>query len=103
MVIGTTLFVVAILIIAIWVIIEVKRFKHKIFAMLLIALILFTYISFISVIKGNEFDFKSVEGVRDAGGLYFSWLSSVFGNIKTITVNAIHMDWKANETISEGG
>jgi len=99
MVIGTTLFVVAILIVAIWVVIEIKRFKHKIFAIFLIALILFTYFSFTAVIKKNPVDLKTVPGMIDASKLYFSWLGSVFGNLKSITINAIKMDWKSiNQT-----
>lgn len=102
MVIGTTILVIAILIVSIWIIIEIKRFKHKLLAIFLVALILFTYISFVSVIKGKEIDFKSVEGLKEAGGLYLSWLGSVFSNLKTLTVNAVNMDWKANETSSRG-
>jgi len=99
MVIGTTLLVVSILIIAIWVVIEVKRLKHKLFAIFLIALILFTYISFTVTLKGQDIDLKTISGMATAGKLYFSWLISVTGNLKTITTNAISMDWKGNETI----
>jgi len=99
MVIGTTLLVVAVLIISIWVIIEIKRFKHKLFAIFLIILILFTYFSFIAVIKGENIDFKSAAGLKEAGQLYVSWLGSIFGNLKAITTHAIDMDWKhINET-----
>jgi len=98
MVIGMTLFVISILIIAIWVIIEIKRFKHKIFAIFLIGLILFAYLSFAFVIKGQDIDFKTVPGVVKATKLYFSWLGYAFVNLKTITTNAIGMDWGVNET-----
>ena len=99
MVIGTTLFVIAILIVAIWVVIEIKRFRHKVFAIFLIALILFTYLSFTVVIKKHDVDLKTVPGMIDASKLYFSWLGSVFGNLKSITTSAIKMDWKsANQT-----
>ena len=99
MVIGPTLLVVAVLIVAVWVIIEIKRFKHKVFAIFLIALILFTYLSFIVVIKGEDIDFKTGAGLKQAGQLYFSWLGSLFGNLKSITTHAIDMDWKQiNET-----
>ena len=97
MAIGTTLIVIGVLVAAIWLIIEIKRFKHKIFAVLLIALILFTYISFVSVIKGKDLDLKSIEGIKSAGTLYMSWLGGIFSNFKTITNNAINMDWKFNE------
>ncbi len=101
MVIGMTLFIVSILIIAIWVIIEIKRFKHKIFAIFLIGLILFAYLSFTFVIKGQDMDFKTVPGVMKATRLYFSWLGSAFENLKTITTNAIDMDWKSNKTVEK--
>jgi len=97
MAVGIALFVVSILIIAIWIIIEVKRLKHKIFAIFLIALILFTYVSFAITLKGKDIDFKTVPGMVLAGKLYFSWLVSVFGNMKSITVNAIQMDWDVKE------
>jgi len=91
--IGVTLFIVAVLVIAIWIIIEIKRLKHKIFAFFLIGLILFTYFSFMITLKNEHIDYTSVSGMIEAGKIYLSWLVSVFENIKTITVNAIHMDW----------
>lgn len=99
MVIGPTLLIVAVLIIAIWVIIEIKRFKHKLFAILLIVLILFTYLSFTAVLKGKDIDFKTGAGLKEAGTLYVAWLGSIFGNLKSITTQAVRMDWKqVNET-----
>lgn len=102
MVIGTTFFVVAVLVVAVWLIIEFKRFRHKLLAIFLVALIIFTYISFMVTLKGQDIDFRSVAGLKQAGKLYLSWLGSVFGNLKTITTNAIHMDWKGNKTVEEG-
>ncbi len=98
MVIGTTLLVMIILVAGIWVFVEVKRFRHKIFAVMLIVLIIFTYISFIATVKGKDINFKSIEGIKEGGQIYLSWLGSVFGNIKVMTSNAIHMDWGVNQT-----
>lgn len=97
----TIFLVVLILVVAIWVLVELKRFRHKMFAIFLIILILFTYLSFIAVIKGKNFDLKTTEGLKSAGKLYVVWIGSVFQNIKTITANAIHMNWRANETLVE--
>ncbi len=97
MAIGGTLLVVLLVVAAIWVFVEVKRFKHKAYAILLIVLIVFTYISFAATIKGKNLDLKSVDGIKGAGKLYFAWLGSIFGNLKTLTTNAVHMDWKADE------
>jgi len=98
---GISLFIIAVLIIAIWVIIEIKRLKHKLFAVFLIALILFTYLSFIVTLQGQEIDFKSVSGWMTAGKLYYSWLGSIFGNMRSLTSYAVNMDWKSNETSVE--
>jgi ABC-type microcin C transport system permease subunit YejE len=98
MAIGTTLITVVVLVVAIWIFIEMKRFKHKIFAILLILLILFTYMSFAATIKGKDLDFKSIDGIKEAGQLYFSWLGSIFGNLKSLTSNAISMNWSVNKT-----
>ena len=98
MAIGISILIVAILIIAIWVIIETKRMKHKVFAIFLIGLILFSYFSFSFVLKEKEIDFMSIDGIQTVGSLYFSWISTVFVNFKTLTTRAIKMDWQGNET-----
>jgi len=90
---GSSFFIVAVLIIAVWVVIEIRRFKHKIFAMFLIALILFLYISGLGVFGGANVDLSSVSGIIDAWKIYFSWLGSAFGNMKTLTANALNLDW----------
>ena len=102
MVLGVTFIIIAVVVVAIWLIIEAKRLKHKLFAIFLIALILFSYISFAVVIKNNEIDLKTKEGWGIAGKLYFNWLGHVFGNIKDVTVYAVKRDWKeVNESIIE--
>lgn len=98
MAIGITLLIVLILVVAIWVLIELKRFRHKVLAIFLILLILFTYVSFVATVKGKDIDFTTTDGVKKAGQLYFSWLGSIFRNFKSLTANAINMDWKVNES-----
>jgi hypothetical protein len=96
--IGTTIFILAVLIIAIWVIVEIKRMKHKIFALFLIAVILFMYFSISSVFKGKDVHLGDMAGIEDAANIYFSWLGSVFGNVRTITANVIGAAEKGNST-----
>ena len=100
MVMGVTLLIVAVAIIAIYVLVELKRFRHKIFAIFLIGLILFVYLSAAYVLKGRSVDIRTVPGFIEATKIYFNWLLSAFGNLKTITANAIHMDWGVNGTAS---
>lgn len=100
MAIGTTFFILAAIIIIIWVFIAIKRFKHKIFAIFLIGLILFTYISFTVSLKGKDVDLKTIPGIIKAGKFYWSWLGTLFTNTKTITAYAAKQDWKTyNESV----
>ncbi len=98
MAVGITILVISILIIAIWVIVEMKRMRHKIFAIFLIVLILFSYLSLSFVLKDEEINIFSTEGMKKVSTLYFSWLGTVFSNLKTITSKAIKMNWKGNVT-----
>ena len=88
-----TLFIVSILIAGIWILVELKRLKHKIFAIFLIALILFTYVSFMVTIKGQDIDLTTIPGLATAGKLYFVWVVNIFDNVKTVTAQVINMDW----------
>ncbi|MCK4647403.1 hypothetical protein KAT24_00555 [Candidatus Pacearchaeota archaeon] len=98
MAVGITLLVISVLILAIWLIVEMKRMRHKVFAVFLIVLILVSYFSFSFVLKDKEINLTTIEGIKTASILYFSWLGTVFSNFKTITSKAIKMDWKGNET-----
>lgn len=97
-----TLFVLAVLAIAIYIVIEIKRLKHKLFAFFLIGLLLFGYISFLFVFKGQDVDFKTIPGIIDASKLYYSWVVSVFVNFWSVTTYAIKMDWGSEGNSSIG-
>ena len=99
--IGGTLFIVSVVVIAIWVIVEVKRVKHKIFALFLIGLIIASYLSAAFVFRGQDINLTSVSGVLTASKIYFSWLGNVFVNVKEITANAIKMDWSSRSDVTE--
>ena len=96
--ISTTLIAIIVLIIAIWLIIEFKRFRHKILAIFLMILILFAYFSFSAVIKGKDIDLKTFDGMKEAGTIYFLWFGNLFKNMKVVTSNVIDMDWRVNES-----
>ena len=98
MAIGVTLFIVAVVVIAIWVLLEVKRLKHRILAIVLVGAILFVYFTGLYVFKDTGIDYKSIPGVMDAFKTYFTWLFSVSGNFKSITSNAVALDWTGNQT-----
>ena len=99
MAIGVAILIIAVAIIAIYFLIELKRFRHKIFAIFLILLILFVYLTAMYVFKERDVNLKTASGFIEATKIYFNWLLSAFGNLKTITANAIHMDWGGNKSI----
>ena len=97
--VNAILILVVALILIIWLSHEVKKIKHKVIAVFLILLLVFTYFSFSSVIKGKDLDLKTMDGMKEAGRLYGIWLGQAFKNIKVATGNIINMDWKLNESM----
>lgn len=98
--IGVALVVISVVIALIWISFEMKRLKHKIWAIVLIGLVLFGYFSFAVTLKGEEINYGSVEGILQAGKIYFSWVGSIFGNVKSITGSAVKMDWTSTNSSS---
>jgi len=95
---GTGIFILAALVAGIWVIIEIRRFRHKIFAIFLIILIILSYWSFFAVFKNQELELTTISGIITATKVYFSWLFSIYENFKSLTMNAISMDWTQDFT-----
>lgn len=96
--IGLALIIVSILAIGIYVLVELKRLKHQVWAIAVILLLLFGYVSFTVVLRGHEVDYKSASGLMVAGKIYFSWLAGIGRNMIAITGHAVKMDWGVNES-----
>jgi hypothetical protein len=86
------------LVVAIYLIFELKRMKHKIFAIFLIGLILFGFFSFNAVFSGKELKIESMSDLENVVKVYFNWLGYTFNNVKIITSNVVKMNWKGNQT-----
>lgn len=96
--IGTIFFVVAAIIIGVWLFVELKGLSHRILAISFILLFVFFYFSYSFVQRNYGPDAEGISGVLEASKIYFSWLGHVFGNIKTITGNVIGMNWTGNHS-----
>ena len=91
-------FVAAVLIIAVWLIFKFKGIQHKVVTIFLIALILFSFFSFYLAFSGKDLSVESIADIEKITQLYFSWLGSVFNNMKSLTTQAIKMNWEGNKT-----
>jgi hypothetical protein len=89
MIIGNLILSVIVLVIAMWVIMKLTKFRHKILAIFLIGLVLLGYFSFNLALGEQEVDYTTAKGVGQAFGIYFSWLGTIVGNAQTITSNAV--------------
>lgn len=96
--ITVVIIVIALVIALIWIVVEMRRFNHKFLAILLIILILASYFGFVVTLKGKDIDYKSVNGLQTVAKLYFIWIGQIFKNFKTITANAIKLDWKGDSS-----
>ena len=97
---GVTLFVVLVLVVAVWLIFKVKGFQHKFVTIFLVVLILLSFTSFYLAFHGKDVSIENFSDLDKITKLYFSWLGGVFNNMKVLTTQAIDMNWQGNKTIS---
>jgi len=90
--------IVLVAVAGIWMFLELKRMKHTILAFFIIALVLFGFFSFNIVFKGSNLSIKNVSDIEKGAQLYFSWIGSIFGNVKSLTGQAVQMNWEGNVT-----
>lgn len=86
-------FIIGVIVLVALMFLRFKHAQHKIFLVLLILLLVFVFTSATKIVKDNNVDTKSIEGVVMAGKLYFSWLSNVFHNSRVLAGNAVKMNW----------
>lgn len=73
--------------------IKLNHIRSRFMITLILLFLLFLFLSSYIVIKKNNIEVKSFQGLVIAGEAYFKWLSQVFNNTKTLIGNAIKMDW----------
>jgi hypothetical protein len=96
--IGFILLVGIVVAIMIYIGLGIKSHQHKGIAILLILFLLLAVFAFNATFAGKDVQIKTVGDAVDAVKLYFSWFGLFFENIKTVTTQAVKVDWKNNET-----
>ena len=90
--------IIAALIILAFFFLRVRHMKHKVFLIAIIIVLLFFYTTGSQILAKQNINWKSAGGVEQGLKLYFSWLGSLFDNVKVLTANAVKMDWSTNAT-----
>jgi len=98
MTVSVVIFIIAVLIAAIWFICGFKRARHKFLAVFLIALILFSFLSLTAAFGGKDTSINSISDIGKVIKIYFSWFGNAFVNLKTITAQVVKMNWQGNIT-----
>lgn len=82
----------------VWITFSFKKMKHKIFALLLVSLLLLGYLSFTYSVNPEKVDLSSF---KNAGRIYVNYLGFVFNNVFTITGYVVNMDWSINSSLED--
>lgn len=86
-------------VIAIFVVSKFIHFNHlkaKVLLITAIVIILFVAATFAAVVHNNPTDWKSPSSIFSIVKVYFMWVGQAFDNMRTLTANAIRMDWMPN-------
>jgi hypothetical protein len=72
---------------------KVKHTKHKASTMLFWVVLFFFIATFMMSIAGKGYDLSTFEGLKGASSNYWKWMLNSVDNMKSITANAVKMDW----------
>ena len=89
---------ISLAILIIFLLVKFRYVKHKLTWIIIIILVVIGYTGFFISTAGQNIDLNSVEGIQIAGKLYLGWLSNSFSNLKTISSDAVKLDWSANQS-----
>ncbi|MBS3072778.1 hypothetical protein J4477_03015 [Candidatus Pacearchaeota archaeon] len=93
--------VIVILVALIFLFVKLRYLKHKLIWVVLLVFVLLVYLGFVLSITGQNIDLKTPDGAKLAVKLYLGWMGNSFVNLKTLTGQAVKLDWKSfNKTDS---
>lgn len=90
--------IIVLILLGIFIFLSVLRMRHKLLWIFIILIISFLIFSYVMVFKGKKVDLTTTDGVAAVAQNYLSWLGLVWDNTKTVTGDAINMNWKTNES-----
>ncbi|RMD66340.1 hypothetical protein D6817_04290 [Candidatus Pacearchaeota archaeon] len=71
----------------------ISLLKQNLFYMIMLAIFIFFAISLTYIHTHYEMDFTTLDGIKGALKIYFSWLSNIARNIGKVTGYAAQLDW----------
>ncbi len=94
--------IIGVLVIAALIALKMNHLRHRLWILGLVFLALFLYTSAAIVYHENELKFDTTEGIFSSIKIYIGWLSNGFQNLKTLSGNAVDLDWAdSNETFAD--
>ncbi len=92
--------VVGLISLGVWIFFEASNFKSKIYTTLILSILTFLLISAGFLFRGKDIDLSTSEGIVEATGIYFSFISIAIKNVFTVTANAINMEWAPEDPLT---
>ncbi|MEK6741577.1 MAG: hypothetical protein AABX68_00100 [Nanoarchaeota archaeon] len=94
------MFIVIILIV--YLVLKVVLKKQAVATRLALYLFVIIMLTVGYVYMSSDSEIKTVKDVFNFGGVYFSWIGSVFHNFRSLTANAVQEDWSINNATRTG-
>ncbi len=92
--------IIGILVVLGIVVLKTNHFRHRFWIFFLVLIAIFLYVSITVVHSKYNLDFTTFDGASKSIKVYIGWLGNGFTNLKTLTGNAIKMDWtSSNESL----
>ena len=91
-----------VIILIVYLVLKVVLKKQAVATRLALYLFVMVMLTVGYVYMSSDSEIKTVKDVFNFGGVYFSWVGSVFHNFKSLTANAVQEDWSINNATRTG-
>ena len=95
-------FMFVVIILIVYVVLKVVLKKQAVATRLALYLFVMVMLTVGYVYMSSDSEIKTVKDVFNFGGVYFSWIGSVFHNFRSLTANAVQEDWSINNATRTG-
>lgn len=100
MIISSIWILIGIIIIAVVSVVKVTSKKQELAVKAVLILFIFLILGAGYVYMSHDIDLTSADGVLSGFQIYFSWLKSIFINLKSSTSYVIHQNWGITNSTS---
>ena len=89
-------FIIGVIAVVVFALLKFRHVQHRLLIAFIIIVVLFFFTNVSNVIKENNINLRSFDGIVTMGKIYFNWFIHLGKNIANVAGYTVKMDWQGN-------